>query len=152
MMYVFLVLVGGIHAAVPNDHLARPVLPGRDHALERSVVVRVVLRLHGEPPLGRIEGWASRNGPRFQDPLRFEPEVVVELPGRMLLHDEEQRPRARSERGRGLGSRFEYALGRIFAEGRGGLRRVCALTCGGPGRRGGDLDASGIWEMSVSRM
>ena len=52
------VLVGGVGAVVPDDHLARAVFAPRDHALEGGVAERVILRLDREPPLGRVRARA----------------------------------------------------------------------------------------------
>src|SRR5207237_687353 len=50
----FVVFVGRIHAAVPNDDFARAVLTGWNHALEGGIVVRVILGLDREPLLVRV--------------------------------------------------------------------------------------------------
>jgi hypothetical protein len=55
----------------------------------------MVFRLHGKAFFAWIEGRPSRNRPRFQDSIAFEPEVVMQPPRGMLLDDEEERPRAR---------------------------------------------------------
>ena len=113
--------VGRIDAAIPDDHFARAVLPGRNHAFERGVVVRVVLGLHGEALFARIERRALGNRPGLEDAVAFEAEVVVQVPGGMLLDDEQQRPAARlGEDRRGLGRRVEGALGRVFGQGASG--------------------------------
>ena len=88
-------LVGRIDAAVPDDHFARAVLPGRNHALERRVVVGVILDVHGEALFVTIERRALGHGPGQEDAVAFEPEVVVQPRGGMLLDDEQQRPASR---------------------------------------------------------
>ena len=128
---VFLAFVRRIDAAIPDDHFARTVLPRRDDALERGVVERVILGLHGEALVGRIERRALGNGPRLEHAIALEAEVVMQPPRRVLLDDEEQRPGPRLEHRRGwLGRGFEGALGGIFAERRrlGRARSIRALA------------------------
>src|SRR5690606_8952565 len=64
------------------------VLALGDHALERRVFDRVVLGLHGESALARVEAGTFRDGPAFQHPVVLEPKVIVEAPRPMLLDDE----------------------------------------------------------------
>ena len=89
------VLVGGVGAVVPDDHLARAVLALRDHALEGGVAERVVLRLDREPPLGRVERGPARHRPRGHRAGDLEAQVVVHARGAVLLHDEGERPTRR---------------------------------------------------------
>jgi hypothetical protein len=63
---------------VPQQHLAGPVLLLRDHAFELAVVERMILGLHREALVGRIEAWSLRHGPALQDALELEPKVVVQ--------------------------------------------------------------------------
>ena len=87
--------VGRVDAAIPDNHFARAVLPGWNHALERGIVIRVILDVHGEPLFTRIERRTLGNRPGLEDAFAFEPEVIVQLPGCMLLDDEQQRPASR---------------------------------------------------------
>ena len=77
-------------AAIPDLDRAGPVLPGRDLALEVRVVERVVLDVDGEMPFALLERHALRHGPAGERAVALEPEVVVEPPGGMALHDEAQ--------------------------------------------------------------
>ena len=110
-------LVRGIRAAIPDDHLARPVLLLRNHALERGVLERVVLGRNGKPLVGGIQRWALRHRPRFEHAPGLEAEVEVQAAGGVLLDDEEQRPRPVGRRRRlGLGRRLEGALGGVLLQ------------------------------------
>ncbi len=84
--------VGRVDAAIPDDHFACAVLSGRDHALERAVVVGMILHVHGEALFAGIERRSLGNRPGLEHTVAFEPEVVVQPAGRMLLDDEQQRP------------------------------------------------------------
>ena len=107
--------VGRIDAAVPDDHFARAVLPGWNHAFERGVVVRMVLDMHGKPLFVGIERRTLGHGQGQQDAVAFEPEVVVQSRGGMQLDDEQQRPTPGSGyRRRRLGRGREGPLGGIF--------------------------------------
>ena len=75
-------------APVPDDHVAGAVLPRRDDALEVEVLDRVVLDVDRHPADARVEGRALGHGPRHQDALDLEPEVVVEAGRPMALDDE----------------------------------------------------------------
>ena len=89
--------VGRVDAAIPDDHFARAVLPGGNDAFERPVVVRVVLHVHGQALFVTIEGRTLGHGPGQQHPIAFEPEVVVQPRGRVLLDDEQQRTSTRAQ-------------------------------------------------------
>ena len=90
---------GGVHvrhlrcpgAAVPQHHDAGAVSL-RDHALEGPVGEGVILGLHRQPLVGRVDGWPLGNGPRQQHAVPFEAQVVVQVRGEVLLHGKEQRP------------------------------------------------------------
>ena len=59
--------------------------------LERAVLERVILDVHRQPLDRRIERRALRHGPREQDAVVLEAEVVVQVAGEVLLDAEEQR-------------------------------------------------------------
>jgi hypothetical protein len=60
---VFLILVGRIDAAIPDDNLARAILPRGNHAFERAIVERMVLGAHRKALLRRIERRPLRHRP-----------------------------------------------------------------------------------------
>ena len=86
---VLLLLDQLVGAAVPDLDRAGAVLPGRDLALEVRVVERVVLDVHGQVPLARLERHALGHGPAREHTVALEPEVVVQPAGGVALHDED---------------------------------------------------------------
>src|SRR5690606_24170368 len=110
-------------AAVPDDDGARAVLALGNHAFERRVLERMILGLHREPALARIEARPLRHGPALQHAVVLEPEVIVEPP-RVVLLDDELRPAGYRSRGsaRGLRRALEVALRAVLPE-IGGHRR-----------------------------
>ena len=75
-------------APVPHDHVAAAVLALGDDALEVEVLERVVLDVDGQPAGPGVERRALRHGPADQHAVDLEPEVVVQAPGPVALHDE----------------------------------------------------------------
>src|SRR6185503_10607810 len=55
------------------------------HALESAIVQRMVLRLHGEALVGRVEARSLRHGPALEHALELEPEVVMQARGGVAL-------------------------------------------------------------------
>ena len=109
--------IGRIDAAIPDDHFARAVLARWNHAFERGIVERMILGLHGQSFLARVERRPFGNGPRLQDAVAFETEVVVQPPRRVLLDDEQQRAAGGGAKGRRrLGGGRERPFGRIFGQ------------------------------------
>ena len=53
-----------------------------------AVVERVVLGVHREPLLAGIEARALRHRPALQHAVELEPEIIVQAPRGVLLHDE----------------------------------------------------------------
>ena len=88
-----------VRAAVPDLDGAGAVLALRDLALERRVVERMVLDVHGEVLRARLERHALRYGPAREHAVALEPEVVVEAARGVSLDDEDGLPRARRARG-----------------------------------------------------
>ena len=76
-------------AAVPDDDAPGTVVPGRNDALEVSVLERMVLDFHGEALVGDVVRRAPRDGPGSEHAVHFDAEVEVELAGRVLVDDEE---------------------------------------------------------------
>src|SRR5208282_2240650 len=106
-------------AFVPNSYFARPVVSGRNRAVETSVLERMVFGLHRQPFVGRIERRAFWNGPRFQDPVDLETEIVVQPPGVMFL-DDKPVPAASALLSPRFGSFLKFPLSPVFAERRHG--------------------------------
>ena len=100
---------------IPDDHGAGPVVPLGDHAFEVGVLDRVVLHLHREPLLGRVERGSLGHRPREQHAAPLEAQVVVEPARRVLLHHEQARAigAVRAER---LGRAICVAFGAIGAQ------------------------------------
>src|SRR4029077_13654978 len=74
--------------AIPQQHVAGAVLARRDRALEAAVVERMVLDVHREALLGRIEARALRHGPALQHAIHLQTKVVVQAAGGVTLDDE----------------------------------------------------------------
>src|SRR5580693_3540216 len=75
-------------APIPDEHRAAAVFALRDRAFERTIVERMVLDLDREPLLAGDEARAAGHRPALQDAVQFEPEIVMEPPRIVLLHDE----------------------------------------------------------------
>ena len=102
---------------IPKHHRTATVLSLRNRAFEVAVVERMVLHLHGQTLIVRINRWTPRDRPRFEHAIEFKPEIVVQACCRMFLDDEAQllrRPDRR--RSAGLGCFREVALGAIFRQ------------------------------------
>ncbi len=106
-----------VGAPVPDLDVARAVLPARDLAREGRVFERMVLDMNREGLLSRLRWDPLGNGPRGERPGPLEPEVVVEAPRRVLLHDEDRcatrlraRRSSRCERLRRLGRVALFAV------------------------------------------
>jgi hypothetical protein len=78
-------ILGRPHAAVPQQHLARAVLLLGNHAFELAVVQRMVLRLHREALVGRIEARPLGHRPALQHAFELQPEIVVQARRRVAL-------------------------------------------------------------------
>jgi len=102
--------------AVPEHDGARAVLALRDHVLERAVVEGVVLDVHREALVVRVEGRALRHGPAQQHAVKLQAEVVVQARRRVLL-DAVGEPAARADLARRLRRAREVALLPVVLEG-----------------------------------
>ena len=100
-------------AAVPDDHGARAVIAGWNFAFERAVLERMILHVHGQPLHRRIETGSLGYRPRLQRPVEFEPEVVMQAPGVMLLNQIRER-RLSARACRLAGTRAARRLRRFF--------------------------------------
>ena len=81
---------------VPHDHVTAAVLTRRDHTFEVEVVEGVVLDVDGHALHVGVERRALGDRPAQQHTGRFEPQVVVQTPGPVPLHDEPAAGRRRS--------------------------------------------------------
>src|SRR6185312_1193725 len=77
-------------AAIPHHHGARSVLARRNDAFEAAVFERMVFDVHRQPLVVRVEARTFGHRPAQQHTVQLEPEVVVQMAGRMLLDDEAQ--------------------------------------------------------------
>src|SRR5690606_33125720 len=84
------IAVGLPDAAIPDDHIARAVLPGRNGALEAGVVQRMGFHVHGQALVLGVQAWALGHRPALQGAVQFQAEVVVQTAGVVLLDDETQ--------------------------------------------------------------
>src|SRR4051812_24969602 len=75
-------------AVVPDDDVAAAVLAGPDDTLEIAVTQRVVLDLESRPADFRVERRAFRHRPARQRAAHLQPEVVMQPPRPVTLHDE----------------------------------------------------------------
>ena len=105
-------------APVPDDDVARAVLLGRDDSFEIEVFDRMVLDVDGHAADLRVERRALRHGPRHEDAVDLETEVVVEPRRAVALDDEPAGATAGGGRrdGRRLRSLFEVPLAAVFLE------------------------------------
>ena len=75
-------------AVVVDGHLARAVRTLGDGPGEVDVAERVVRRPDGEPALPRPFGQALRHGPRDEDAIALEPDIVMVRPCPVVVDDE----------------------------------------------------------------
>src|SRR5262249_44524390 len=107
--------------AGPPEHCPAAVLTLRNRSLETAVLYGVILDLHGETLVRRIEARAFGHRPALERAVELEPEVVVEMARRVLLHHEgaASRPAPASPAPAppgGLRRGFEVALATGFAQ------------------------------------
>src|SRR5208337_4610144 len=81
---------GAPKAAIPDHDRAPAIFALGNDPFEIAVIDRVILNLNGEALLTRIEAWAFCDCPAFIDAAEFQPEIVMKLPGSVLLDDEAQ--------------------------------------------------------------
>jgi len=78
---------------VPDDDVAAAVVAGRDHPLERCVIVRMILGHHRQAFHSRVIRRPFRHCPRFEHPFHLQAEVVMEARGGVFLDDEDRQLR-----------------------------------------------------------
>ncbi len=80
--------VGAPIASVPQHHCAAAILALGDGALEVTVVEGMVLDFDRQAPFVGVERRPARHRPGLEHALVFEPQVVVQACGRVLLDHE----------------------------------------------------------------
>ena len=73
-------------AGVPDDDLARAVLPGWNRALKTRVGQRVVFNFNGHAFDFRVQARAFGHGPAFERAFKFKPKVIVKPAGPVFLN------------------------------------------------------------------
>ena len=114
-------------AAVPDDDAAGAVVSLRNISLEVAVLERMVLDLHGQPLVAGVVRGSLGNRPRAQDAVHLQPQVEMEVAGRVLVHDEQVAGDRRHGSHR-LGRPVRRPLGAVRTEVVGRVARVA--TCG----------------------
>ncbi len=73
---------------VPHDDRSRAIVPRRDHSLEIPVFERVVFDVDGQSLLLDMGRGPLGHRPALQGAVQLQPQVVVHVPGPVLLDDE----------------------------------------------------------------
>src|SRR5690606_20266173 len=102
---------GAPGALVPDNDRATAILPLGDLALEAVVADGMVLDMDGQGLHRRVERWPLGHGPAEHHAIEFEPEVVMQVRGPVLLDDELQGLAPGREGARGLGRLAKVAFG-----------------------------------------
>src|SRR5690606_110084 len=75
-------------SAIPHHHRPAAVFAFGNDPFEASVLRGMILDMHRETLVCRIQAWATGDRPTLQRAAELEPEVVVQPASRMLMHDE----------------------------------------------------------------
>src|SRR5262249_49020413 len=102
-------------AAIPDHYRTAAILALWDRALEPVVFDRVILNVNRQPFLARPEARRAGHRPPFHHAVEFEPEIVVQAAGRVLL-DYKLMPAAAGDPATRLGRDIKFALGAIGLE------------------------------------
>src|SRR5690606_24626594 len=119
---LYRVAVGLPDAMVPDNHITPAVLPLGDTALEAAIAQRVILDMHRQALVGRVQARSLGHGPADQGPVQLQAEVVVQPPGGVFLDDETQRRAEAALSGRitsWLPGLVEITLAVVFTQGSG---------------------------------
>ena len=76
--------------AIPHDHRSGPILILRNHPFEITVFERMIFDMNREALIAGNETRTLGNRPTLQDAVEFEPKIIMQPAGSMLLHDETQ--------------------------------------------------------------
>ena len=74
-------------ATIPDHHRPAAIFSLRYRAFEFVVGNRMIFDFNGQALFAWHEAWSSRHSPAFHDSIKFEPQIVVETPGGVLLYD-----------------------------------------------------------------
>ena len=72
-------------ASVPEHHRPAAIFAFRDRALEGAIGQGMILGPHRQPLVGRIEAGPFGHGPAQQNAVQFQPEIVMQTRGVVLL-------------------------------------------------------------------
>ncbi|MNN56071.1 hypothetical protein D3C81_1709820 [compost metagenome] len=72
---------------IPDDDLARAILFLGDRAFKTRIRNRMVFHLHGHAFVARVVAGAFRHGPAFHRAIEFQPKIIVQTAGPVLLDD-----------------------------------------------------------------
>ena len=79
-------------ASIPELYRPATVLASRNGALEIAVIQRMIFYFDRQSFIVRIERWAARHRPRFEDSIELETQVIMETRRRMFLNYETKLP------------------------------------------------------------
>src|SRR3954447_9303769 len=114
-------------AAVPEQDSPAAILAFGNGAFEVAVVERMIFDLDGQPLVTRIERWAFGHRPGFEHTVEFQPEIIMQPAGVVLLDHESP-----------LGGRSDLNL----AAGLRGLFKIPLFPVGGQASQGHDQSRS----------
>src|SRR5262245_16891450 len=102
-------------AAVPEHDGAAAVFSLRYDAFEAALLDGMILDVHRQSLHARVEAWPLGDRPAFQDTVKLQPKVVMQMARSMFLND--IRPTApRGSSPLGFGSSLEMSLAFVFGE------------------------------------
>src|SRR5262249_839056 len=102
-----------VGAAVPQDDASGAVIPTGNGSLKVAVVQRMIFHVHGQAFNRGVKGGAVGQRPGLEDPVHFQPQVIVETSCAMSLN-KKALCFALSFFGGGLGSARENSFSPVF--------------------------------------